>query len=90
MKLWELLIFTVFFHLTNVSLLVFLLADHQQQPLDAAVLHFFPAYRQLLCAQHVRWCGGGELPQVPSAPGGGGGKEEGREATPPHGEEETE
>ena len=58
--------------------------------MDAAVLHLLPADRQLLRAQHVRGRGGGELPQVPAEPGGGGGQAPGGEEAPPHGEEETE
>ncbi len=45
----------------------------QSQPLDAPLLHLFPADRQLLCAEHVCGSGGGELPQVSSGPGGRGG-----------------
>ena len=47
-------------------------ARAQPQPLDAALLHLLPAHRQLLRAQHVRGRRGGELPQVPAAPGGRG------------------
>lgn len=58
--------------------------------MDAAVLHLLPPHRQLLRAEHVRGRGGGELPQVPTAPGGGGGQEEGREEAEAHGEEKKE
>ncbi|KAL0190151.1 hypothetical protein M9458_012849, partial [Cirrhinus mrigala] len=61
---------------------------HQQQPLDAAVLHLLPADRQFLRVEHVCRGGGGELPQVPSAPGGGGGAAAGGETAEAHGEEE--
>lgn len=60
------------------------------QPMDAAVLHLFPAHRGLLRAQHVRWCGGGELPQVPTPPGGRGGQAQGGEKIETQGEKETE
>lgn len=63
-----------------------LTAPEELQPLDAPVLHLLPAHRQLLCAQHVRGCGGGELPQVPAAPGGRGGPEAGGETPAPAGE----
>ena len=65
-------------------------AGDEQQPLDAAVLHLLPAHRQLLRAQHVRGRGGGELPQVPAAPGGGGGPAARGETPAAHGEEEEE
>lgn len=63
-------------------------ADKKQQPVDAAVFHFFPAHRQLLRAQHVRGCGGGELSQVSAAAGRGGGAAEGGETTETTGEKE--
>lgn len=65
-------------------------ARHQQQPVDAALLHLLPPHRQLLRAQHVRRRGGGELPQVPTAPGGGGGQAARGEASAADGEEEEE
>ena len=48
-------------------------ARKEPQPLDAALLHLLPPHRQLLRPQHVRRRRGGELPQVPAGPGGGGG-----------------
>lgn len=63
-------------------------AGDQQQSVDAAVLHLLPPHRQLLCPQHVRRRGGGELPQVPPAPRGGGGQEARGEAPAAHGKEE--
>lgn len=54
-------------------------AYKEPQPLDAALLHLFPAHRQLLRPQHVCRCRGGELPQVPAGPGRGGGPLTGRE-----------
>lgn len=50
-------------------------AGDQQQSLDAALFHLLPPHRQLLRPQHVCRRGGGELSQVPPAPGGGGGQE---------------
>lgn len=61
-------------------------ANKKPQPLDAVVLHLLPAYRQLLRAQYVRGCGGGELSQVSPAAGGGGGTAEGGEETKTLGE----
>ncbi len=54
-------------------------AYKEPQPLDAALLHLLPAHRQLLRPQYVRRRRGGELPQVPAGPGGGGGPLTGRE-----------
>lgn len=65
-------------------------AGHEQQPMDAPLLYLLPAHRGLLCAEHVCRGGGGELPQVPEAPGGGGGQAARGEASPTHGEKETE
>ena len=58
--------------------------------MDAALFHLFPADCGLLRAQHVRGCGGGELPQVPAPPGGRGGQAQGGEETETQGEKETE
>lgn len=58
--------------------------------MDAAVLHLVPTHRQFLRAEHVRWRGGGELSQVPAAPGSRGGQKEGGEEAQANGEEETE
>lgn len=66
------------------------LAGDQQQPMDAAVFHLLPPHCQLLRPQHVCWCGGGELPQVPPAPGGGGGQETRGETSTTHGKEKKE
>lgn len=58
--------------------------------MDAAVFHLLPPHRQLFCPEHVCRSGGGKLPQVPAASGGGGGQEaRGKEATA-HGEKEEE
>lgn len=48
-------------------------ACQEPQSLDASLLHLLPAHRQLLRAQHVRRRGRGELPQVSTGPGRGGG-----------------
>lgn len=64
------------------------LAGDQQQSMDAAVLHLLPLDCQLLRPQHVCGRGGGEFPQMPTAPGGGGGPATGGETTASHGEEE--
>ncbi len=69
---------------------VYVSAENELQPMDAAVLHLLPADRGLLRAQHVRGRGGGELPQVPAPPGGRGGQAQGGEETETHGEKETE
>lgn len=65
-------------------------AHHEPQPLDAAILHLVPAHCGLLCPEHVRWCGGGELPQVSAAPGGRGGPAARGEASTETGEKEKE
>lgn len=65
-------------------------ADNQQQPVDVAVFHLLPSHRELFCPQHVCWRGGGELPQVPSTPGGGGSQEAWGETSAAHGEKEEE
>lgn len=65
-------------------------AKKEPRPLDAAVFHLLPPHCQLLRAQHVCWCGGGKLSQVPAAAGGGGGAAEGGETTKALGEKETE
>lgn len=54
-------------------------ACEEPQPLDATLLYLLLAHRQLFCPEHVCWCRGGELPQVPAGPGGGGGPVTGRE-----------
>ena len=58
--------------------------------MDAAVFHLLPPHRQFFCPQHVRRSGGGELPQVPPTPGGGGGQEARGEAPASHGKEKEE
>lgn len=58
--------------------------------MDAAVLHLVPPDCQFLRAEHVCWSSGGELPQVPTVPGGGRGQEERGKETETHGEKETE
>lgn len=65
-------------------------AGDQQQPVDAAVFHLVPPHSQFLRAEYVRRRGGGELSQVPAAPGGRGGQAEGGEEAQANGEEETE
>lgn len=49
-------------------------AGDQQQSMDATLLHLLPLDCQFLRPQYVCGCGGGELPQVSPAPGGGGGQ----------------
>lgn len=56
--------------------------------MDAALLHLISPHRQLLRPQHVCGRGGGELPQVPTAPGSGGGQAPRGETPAPDGEEE--
>ena len=52
------------------------------------LLHLFPALGRLLRAQHVRRCGGGELPQVSRRAGEGGeGGESHQEGQEDRGEE---
>lgn len=58
--------------------------------MDAALLHLLPLDRCLFRPQHVCGCGGGELPQVSTAPGGRGGQTQGGEETETNGEKETE
>lgn len=65
-------------------------AKEKPRPLDAAVFHLLSPHRQLLCAQHVCWRGGGKLSQVSAAAGGGGGAAEGGETTKTLGEKEKE
>lgn len=65
-------------------------ASHQQQPMDAAVLHFLLAHRQLLRAQHVCRGGGRKFPQMPATSGGRGGPPARREAAEAPGEEASE
>lgn len=69
---------------------VYVSAENELQPVDAAVLHLLPADRGILRAEHVCGRGGGELPQVPAPPGGRGGQAQGGEETETHGEKETE
>lgn len=67
--------------------LPFIPARDQQQSLDAPLLHFFLAHRQLLCAQHVCWSSGGELPQMQTASRSRGSPTSGGETAEAPGEE---
>lgn len=76
-------------HPSSASLFLSLTAaNKKQQPLDAAVLYLFSPHCQLLCAQHVCGRGGGKLPQVSPAAGGGRSPDKGGEAAKAAGEKE--
>lgn len=76
-------------HSSSASLSLSLAAaNKKQQPLDAAVLYLFSPHCQLLCAQHVCGSGGGKLPQVSPAAGGGRSPDKGGETAEATGEKE--
>ncbi|GBO46603.1 hypothetical protein AVEN_101113-1 [Araneus ventricosus] len=47
-------------------------AHRQLQRVETALLHFLPATGGVFRAEHVRRCGGGELPPVQGRAGEGG------------------